>query len=140
MGLACVGRTLKHAAAECGDVDDGSLAEASARLITAADGSTAPTSALASDDPALVVVAGLVRDRQERAARQGQTAAALICGYVGDAVGMAGTYPVAMVAYVAARAAACRTGATPGTNLGVVEREWQAEWLAAELNLTQAAP
>lgn len=68
----------------------------------------------------------------EHAMRQ----AVKLCGYVLDAASSVDAYPVATVAYIAARAAGQCTATELGSSYRA-ERAWQAEWLVDRLGLTQ---
>ncbi|MEW2383141.1 hypothetical protein AB0873_13790 [Micromonospora sp. NPDC047707] len=127
---ACVGRTAVHAAAECGDLDDGSLTEVAERLLAPAAGDGATVAGL---DP-FTGVRELALRRQEAAARSARRTAALVCGYLADAVEMATVYPVPALSYVAARAAQARRP-DPAGDRDDVERRWQAGWLVDRLGL-----
>ncbi|WBB72717.1 hypothetical protein O7602_23900 [Micromonospora sp. WMMD1128] len=126
---ACVGRTAGHAAAECGDLDDGHLAEAAERLLASPAGGSPP-----GPGP-LTGLRELALRRQETAARAGRQPASLVCGYLADAVEMASTYPAPALGYVAARAAQARRP-EPGGDRHDEERRWQADWLVDRLRLT----
>jgi hypothetical protein len=60
--------------------------------------------------------------------------AAKLCGYVVDGLEAIDAYPVAAVAYIAARAANQRSGPA-GLDLYAAERHWQATWLTTNLDL-----
>ncbi|MFA1549448.1 hypothetical protein [Actinomadura chokoriensis] len=123
--LACVGRTAVHAA---GELREAGLTGEAARLEDAA--SAAPADLPAPADPA--AVADVARAGAEAAGFASR--AARLCGLVVDAAEAAEIYPVASVAYIAARAANHRTDGG-GADLYERERQWQAAWLAERLRL-----
>ncbi|MEV0002332.1 hypothetical protein AB0H28_08610 [Micromonospora sp. NPDC050980] len=125
--LACVGRTAGHAAAECGDLDDGALTAAADRLL-------APAGAAPAGPDPCAGLRELALRRQEAAARAGRPTAALVCGYLADAVEMATTYPAPALGYVAARAAQARRP-EPDGDRHEEERRWQTGWLVDRLRL-----
>lgn len=112
---ACVSRTVRHAVAE---LAGSGLDDAAHRL---ADADEAERDAVA-------------RECAERAAARGARSAIELCGYVSDVIEAAGFYPVASVAYIAARAAHKRSSADSADPY-TAEREWQALWLAGRLSL-----
>jgi len=111
----CVRRTGLHAAEE---LRASGLSEEAAALEA---GSLAELSAV------VVAIAGRLPGRASRAAVK-------LCGYLQDAIEMVDVYPVATIAYIAARAANQRSGPA-ATNYYVLEREWQSGWLAENLRL-----
>jgi hypothetical protein len=112
---ACVDRTAGHAADE---LREAGLDQEAGRL---------------SGQP-LAALAGIARDIMQSLPDQRAPQAATLCGYVVDAAEALPVYPVATVAYVAARAANRRSG-PPNVNFYAAERAWQAEWLAGRLGL-----
>ena len=76
------------------------------------------------------LVAGLLDDSRLRGA--GQSAA--IGGLLLDAIESVDPYPVASVAYIAARAAN-RRSTSPHLDPYTAERTWQNDWLRRELTL-----
>jgi len=123
----CLSRTAAHAAAECAGLDDGSLMAAAERLSAYATSVCAP-------DTIVGVLRELAVRRQEAAALVDQRTAAQVCGYLVDAIDMAGVYPVSAMGYVAARAAQARRFDATGDRYAE-ERRWQAAWLAERLDL-----
>ncbi|MDG4827855.1 hypothetical protein O7627_00895 [Solwaraspora sp. WMMD1047] len=131
-GRRCLARTAAHAAAECGELDDGALAAAAERLADHAD----PDQPIVGPEPdgGLAALREVAVRRQEAAALAGQRTAAQVCGYLVDAIDMLGVYPVAGMGYVAARAAQARRA--EGTrDRYAEERRWQATWLVEHLDL-----
>jgi len=116
LARACVARTAEHAADE---LRDAGLVEESDRL------RAQPIDAL--PDAAKDLLPALAGPSLKLAAR--------LCGYVVDAAESLADYPVATVAYIAARAANQRSG-PPGADLYAEERAWQATWLGERLHLT----
>lgn len=111
--LACVARTAEHAAAE---LTASGLDQLAARLAAAVSG---PADELA-------------RTATELSESAGEPAAARMCGYVADGIeALRYGYPVLMVAFIAARTAAERSG----TGSDADERAWQSRWLATRLGL-----
>lgn len=89
-------------------------------------------------DQQLEGLALVVQDiMQELPDREGRKAAKL-CGYAYDAVQLVSAYPVATIAYIAARAANNRSGPA-NTDYYTIEREWQARWLVNTLGLDAAS-
>ncbi len=112
LAVACVYRIADNAAAE---LMAGGLTEPAARLGDRDLGSLARSAQDVAAEPA---VAG-----RRRAAR--------LCLYIADAAEGLDAWPVATLAYIAARTAGQRS-----TGGGYdAERAWQADWLQAELNL-----
>lgn len=76
----------------------------------------------------------IARERQEAASRRGKLRAAVLCGYVADAVDAVGAYPAVATAFIAARAAGAGSSETEDAVLA--ERAWQVRWLADRLSLS----
>lgn len=112
---ACVERTAMHVAEELGQAGFDTEAD---RLVGQ------PVDALAA----------IARETMSVLADRGSRQAAKLCGYVVDAAEARNVYPVATIAYIAARAANRRSSPVD-VDLYVVERDWQARWLAEELSL-----
>ncbi len=109
---ACVHRTADHAAAE---LTAGGIVEPAARL----------------GDRVLRSLAQTARDVAAQPAVAARRRAARLCLYTADAAEGIDEWPVATLAYVAARTAGQRS-----TGGGYdAERRWQASWLSATLGL-----
>jgi hypothetical protein len=115
LAVACVGRAVQHAADELREF--GLVQEA--HQLEGQPLGRAPTIAR-------VLLPSLTGRRIRPASK--------LCGYVIDAAEAVNVYPVATVAYIAARAADQRSG-PPGADLYADERAWQADWLAEHLHL-----
>jgi hypothetical protein len=74
------------------------------------------------------------RELVESLSGHGAPRASKLCGYVVDGVEAIDAYPVAAVAYIAARAANQRSGPS-GLDLYAAERDWQAKWFITTLGL-----
>jgi hypothetical protein len=118
-GLACIARVAGHAGAE---LTGSGLDGLAARLAAAVPGPPEELARMAS----------------ELSESAGEPSAARMCGYVADAIeALQYGYPVVMVAFIAARIAAERSG----TGSDAAERAWQSHWLATRLRLDpQPAP
>jgi hypothetical protein len=114
----CVHRTAVHAAAELRAAGFGEYADRLAEQ------------QLAGLAPAVQDIMQKLPDREGRRP-------AKLCGYVDDAVQLLSDYPVATIAYIAARAANNRSGPAD-TDYYSIEREWQAQWLVNTLGLDPA--
>lgn len=119
LARACIARTGEHAADE---LRDAGLMEEADRL------TGQPPDA----------VAGIARDLLPALGGSRLEPAATLCGYLVDAVESLIHYPVATVAYIAAKAADQRSFPL-GVDLYAAERAWQAAWLRDRLHLTVGA-
>lgn len=118
LAVACVGRTVEHTVAElleCG------LDDAASRM---ADAEEQQWDRVA-------------RECAELASARGAWQAVKLCCYVSDAIEAVASYPVASVAYIAARAAHQRSSAESDDPYAA-ERAWQATWLAENLRLNRS--
>jgi hypothetical protein len=79
-------------------------------------------------------LAKIARDIMESLQGRRTRKATRLCGYVVDAIEVIDVYPVATVAYIAARAANQRSGPAD-TDFYAAERVWQANWLVEKLHL-----
>jgi hypothetical protein len=135
-GVACTGRVAAHAADE---LRDGGLAAQANRLAGVADRVAAASDESTVDSPLwaeLDALAGLAGDLAEQAHSRGLAQAERLCGFASDAVTSTRGDPVALVAYIAARAANHRSRAgTPEPYLA--ERAWQSAWLTDQLGLSR---
>jgi hypothetical protein len=116
---ACVKRVSRHAADELRDLG----------LPEQAD--------LFTDQPSRGLP-GIVRELLPSLTARRLRPAAKLCEYVVDASEGVTTYPIATIAYIAARAADQR-GGPPGADLYTAEREWQATWLTEHLRLVSVS-
>lgn len=119
LAVACAMRTVGHAAAE---LDDEGLSDEAACLTHVAERSMPQEWSDTAERCAEIA--------SVRGARQ----AMRLCGYVLDAIEAIDEYPVASVAYIAARAANQRS-ATDSIDPYADERIWQQHWLVDRLGL-----
>ena len=118
LAIACVHRTAYHAVEE---LREAGLHEEAERIDTA--------------DRSLPVLCATAQEIGELALSQRARQAAKLCGYLIDAIKWIDGNPVAVTAYIAARAANQRTGPPPEADLYAEERRWQADWLTGRLGL-----
>lgn len=114
-GAACIGQILEHAVSE---------------LRVTREDAGAELSAAHPDELSAVakrIAASLQLPKERRAAK--------ICLYLADAVDAPADYPVAVIAYIAARTAGTQTAATDRDGYRD-ERARQAEWLSRRLRLS----
>jgi hypothetical protein len=116
---ACVARTAGHAADA---LDACGLREEASRIREAARGSGFP------------VLLDVAQAAADAARDDGSKEAATLCHYVADAVEAVEAYPVASVAYIAARTANQRT-TTADADPYTAERRWQSRWLERRLRI-----
>jgi hypothetical protein len=117
MARDCARRVVHHAVAELREAGQDTNADRLAKQPFEELSATAET------------IMEQISDRRRQTAK--------LCGYVVDAIAAIEEYPVATVAYMAARAANERSGPM-NVDYYAQERAWQAKWLAKHLALEPA--